>query len=78
MLFYQFVSVITTFYLSYRCKRLPKGLKEWQAYNELKRKIDDFCETLPLLELMANKSMKVSAHISKQGSQICPQIVPDW
>ncbi|GFR77163.1 dynein heavy chain 8, axonemal, partial [Elysia marginata] len=44
--------------LQNRCKRLPKGLKDWSAYNELKKKIDDFNETVPLLELMANKAMQ--------------------
>jgi len=41
-----------------RCRRLPKGLKDWPAYQDLKKKIDDFNETCPLLELMTNKSMK--------------------
>ena len=42
----------------FRCRRLPKALKEWDAYNELKQKIDDFNECCPLLEMMANKAMK--------------------
>ncbi|XP_052798280.1 dynein axonemal heavy chain 8-like [Mya arenaria] len=44
--------------LQNRCRRLPKALKEWQAFQELKKKIDDFSESCPLLELMANKAMK--------------------
>ncbi|XP_060709267.1 dynein axonemal heavy chain 8-like [Hemiscyllium ocellatum] len=41
-----------------RCRRLPKGLKEWQAFLDLKKKIDDFSESCPLLEMMSSKSMK--------------------
>ncbi|XP_056012226.1 dynein axonemal heavy chain 8-like [Ostrea edulis] len=41
-----------------RCRRLPKALKDWQAYQDLKQKIDDFSESCPLLELMSNKAMK--------------------
>jgi len=32
-------------------------LKEWQAYGELRKTIDDFNEMVPLLEYMANKAM---------------------
>ena len=41
-----------------RCKKLPKGLKEWQAFIDLKQKIDDFSESCPLLEMMSNKAMQ--------------------
>ncbi|KAK7469847.1 hypothetical protein BaRGS_00036125 [Batillaria attramentaria] len=41
-----------------RCKKLPKALKGWPAFEELRKKIDDFNEMVPLLELMANKAMK--------------------
>ncbi|XP_059501105.1 dynein axonemal heavy chain 8-like [Stegostoma tigrinum] len=41
-----------------RCRRLPKGLKEWQAFLDLKKKIDDFSESCPLLEMMSSKSIK--------------------
>ncbi|XP_019712193.1 dynein heavy chain 8, axonemal [Hippocampus comes] len=40
-----------------RCRRLPKALKEWQAFMDLKQTIDDFNELCPLLEMMTNKSM---------------------
>lgn len=33
-------------------------MRDWPAYIDLKKKIDDFNEMCPLLEMMANKAMK--------------------
>lgn len=41
-----------------RCRVLPKGMQTWPAYVDLKKKIDDFNEMCPLLELMRSKSMQ--------------------
>ncbi|XP_018316536.1 dynein heavy chain 8, axonemal [Mycetomoellerius zeteki] len=41
-----------------KCRKLPKTMREWPAYVDLKKKIDDFNEMCPLLEMMANKAMK--------------------
>lgn len=49
---------ITTLRCIFRCRKLPRALKEWQAFEELRKTIDDFNEIVPLLELMTNKAMK--------------------
>ncbi|KAK9499795.1 hypothetical protein O3M35_002765 [Rhynocoris fuscipes] len=53
-----------------RCRKLPKGLKEWPAFYTLKRTIDDFNDMCPLLELMANKAMK-PRHWQRIMEDIC-------
>ena len=44
--------------LQTRCKTMPKALRDWDAYNELKRKIDDFLEILPLLTALSGPAMQ--------------------
>ncbi|KAM6102183.1 dynein axonemal heavy chain 5 isoform 6-T6 [Theristicus caerulescens] len=40
-----------------RCRKLPRGVKEWQAFFDLKKTIEDFSECCPLLERMSSKAM---------------------
>ncbi|CAG9316033.1 unnamed protein product [Blepharisma stoltei] len=40
------------------CKKLPRQLKEWDAYNELRTEIDTFIQVLPLLEDLSKPSIK--------------------
>ncbi|NWV69074.1 DYH8 protein, partial [Malurus elegans] len=41
-----------------RCRRLPKGLHHWQAFSDLKKRIEDFIEICSVLEMMCDKAMK--------------------
>lgn len=40
------------------CKNMPKALKLWQAYEDLKGKIEGLLETIPLLQFLSNKAMR--------------------
>jgi len=40
------------------CSKLPKALKEWNAYKELNTKIESMIELIPLLQQLANKAMR--------------------
>jgi len=39
-------------------KKMPKELRGWDAYLELKKMVDEFLETLPLVEQLANPSLR--------------------
>eukprot|EP00667_Euglena_gracilis_P000005 EG_transcript_5 len=39
-------------------KKLPKSLRDWEAYLELKQTVDDFLELQPVLELLAVPAVK--------------------
>ncbi|XP_044147017.1 dynein axonemal heavy chain 8 [Bufo gargarizans] len=41
-----------------KCNKLPKDLKHWQAFLDLKKRIDDFSEFCLLLDMMRNKTLK--------------------
>jgi dynein heavy chain len=41
-----------------RCKKLPKKLREWEAYNDLKKEIEDTQNVLPLLQDLSKASIK--------------------
>lgn len=41
-----------------RCKKMPKQLRQWPAYNELKKEIEDFKEALPLLMELSKMSIQ--------------------
>eukprot|EP00397_Hematodinium_sp_SG-2012_P000031 GEMP01000031.1.p1 GENE.GEMP01000031.1~~GEMP01000031.1.p1 ORF type:complete len:4639 (+),score=1050.01 GEMP01000031.1:391-14307(+) len=40
-----------------RCKKMPKQLRDWEAYGELKKEIEDFSGLLPLLMDLGKKSI---------------------
>ena len=39
-------------------KKLPRALRELAAYGELSKKIDDFLEIMPLMQLLSNPAMR--------------------
>ncbi|KAL7987444.1 hypothetical protein Chor_006363 [Crotalus horridus] len=56
-----------------RCRKLPKGLKDWQAYLDLKKRIDDFSTTHLIL-----KDICISAIKEKDIEAKLAQVVDSW
>ena len=42
-----------------RCKKMPRQLREWPAYNELKREIEGFQQVLPPLQELGKRSIMI-------------------
>jgi len=40
------------------CKKMPKALREWDAYIEMKKTIDDFLESLPMVQELTHPGMR--------------------
>eukprot|EP00936_MAST-01D_sp_MAST-1D-sp1_P000393 g393.t1 len=40
-----------------RCKRMPKRLQEWEAYDELKRRVADFMDIVPIVQELSKPSI---------------------
>ena len=58
-----------------RQKKMPKSLREWEAFNELSKVIEDFGNTLPLLQALKNDYV-VDRHW-ENVSQLCG-VELDW
>ena len=56
------------------CKRMPKALRDWDAYAELKKTIDDFFEVLPILQQCSNPSMRKRHWEAIQS--VCGKTIP--
>ncbi len=41
-----------------QCIKLPKDLKEWQAYKELKTSIENLKQLLPIISILKKDSVK--------------------
>ena len=41
-----------------KCRKMPKQLREWEAYAELKKNVEDFLEVLPLLQMLCSSAMR--------------------
>ena len=52
------VILTTTITCQTACKRMPKELRSWDAYLELTKQVDDFLESLPLIQQLAHPALR--------------------
>jgi dynein heavy chain len=41
-----------------QCSKLPKALRDWQAFRDCRDTIDNFVDMLPLFQALASKAMR--------------------
>ncbi|KAH0574694.1 Outer-arm dynein gamma [Spironucleus salmonicida] len=58
-----------------KCARLPKQMRQWDAYIELKKKIDDFSSVFPVLQLLSHKAIIERHWIEISKITSCQQIL---
>mmetsp|Transcript_22861 Transcript_22861/g.57008 ORF Transcript_22861/g.57008 Transcript_22861/m.57008 type:complete len:4427 (+) Transcript_22861:2-13282(+) len=56
------------------CKKMPKALREWDAYIEMKKTIDDFLESLPMVQDLTHTGMRDRHWTALE--QVCGQELP--
>ena len=52
-------------------KTLPKALREWPAYLECKRTIDEFLLVLPLFQQLAHKALRPRCNPTNPSAEQC-------
>lgn len=52
--------------LTSACNKMPMELRKWDAYAELKGRIDDFALSMPLVEMLSHPSMRERAPLPRE------------
>ena len=59
-----------------QAKKLPKALRDWQAFVDCKKVIDDFLEELPLFQQLAFKAMRPRCAQSSALTCVLQSVTP--
>lgn len=51
-----------------QCRRMPKQLRDWEAYTELKKNVEDFLDVLPLLQMLCSSAMRTRHWVGIQAA----------